>query len=266
MAVSKESRTIRRMFADISGRYDLLNHVLSLNVDRSWRRRAAKELGVRPGDRLLDVCTGTADLALELARRVQSAEGGHVCGTDFCREMVEIGERKRLGKDEDRLSLTVGDALELPFTDASFDGVTVAFGVRNLCDLRRGLGEMRRVLKPGGRLGILEFTTPRSKWFASLYAFYFRRVLPRIGRWLSSHPTGAEAYTYLPASVSEFPTAPAFCSLLEEVGFRAVRHVLLTGGIAALYLGERTRDAAATVDERDGLEPGSVEGTAWTRP
>ncbi len=246
---SKESARIRGMFAGISRRYDLLNHLLSLNIDRLWRRRTARELRLVPGDRALDVCTGTADLALELARHVDADAGGCVVGADFTPEMVAIGERKRRRRGEDRVRLLVGDTLALPFPDASFDVATVAFGIRNVCDLDAGLAEMARVLVPGGRVAILEFTTPRLPVFRKIYRLYFQRVLPRIGRWLS-RPSGAarssdtsgdeaDAYSYLPASVDEFPRPDALSDRLRAAGFESVRYRLLTGGIAALHLGER---------------------------
>ena len=149
------------MFSGISRRYDFLNHLLSLNRDRSWRRRTARELAIEENDRILDACTGTGDLALEISQYVDDSSGGHVIGADFCPEMVSIGERKRLEREEKRCSLIVADTLNLPYADATFDAVTVAFGIRNLCDLEAGLLELRRVLKPGGRIALLEFTPPR---------------------------------------------------------------------------------------------------------
>lgn len=236
---SRETNKIRRMFADISPRYDFLNHLLSLNVDRLWRRRTCRELEIRAGDRLLDICTGTADLALELARHVRPEAGGHVVGVDFCREMLDLGEKKRRRAGLENLELLVADAMELPFGAETFDGASVAFGIRNVSGLERGLAELHRVLKPGGRLAVLEFATPRNALFRRLFHFYFHRVLPRLGRWLSGHPTGGEAYSYLPASVSEFPRPDAFRSLLETCGFTAVRYRHLTGGISTLHVARR---------------------------
>ena len=156
------------MFSGISRRYDFLNHLLSLNRDRSWRRRTARKLEIEENDRILDACTGTGDLALEISQYVDDSSGGHVIGTDFCPEMVSIGERKRLEREEKRCSLIVADTLNLPYADATFDAVTVAFGIRNLCDLEAGLLELRRVLKPGGRIALLEFTPPRGAILRSL--------------------------------------------------------------------------------------------------
>jgi len=265
----KDPRQIRRMFAGISGTYDLLNHLLSLNVDRSWRRKASRLLDPQPGERILDVCSGTADLALELSRRSGAAApggtghppdgGGLIIGIDFCPEMLRIGEAKRRrlragalrqagnpvpGTPEVRLG--AADALRLPFRSGGFDGASVAFGLRNLPDLDAGLREMFRVLRPRGRAVILEFTRPPSPWFARLFGAYFRRVLPWIGRWISRarDPAAAQAYEYLPASVSEFPAPAALAAAMEAAGFQAVTFQRLTLGIACLHRGEKPEGAA----------------------
>ena len=227
------------MFSGISRRYDFLNHLLSLNRDRSWRKRTALALEIRKEDRILDACTGTGDLALELSGYVDKESGGQVIGTDFCPEMVAIGERKRLERDEERCSLLVADTLNLPYADETFDAVTVAFGIRNLCDLEAGLRELRRVLKPGGRIALLEFTPPRGAFLRSLFALYLLPLLPWIGRVFSRSSKGAEAYSYLPASVMDFPGPERLEELLRQTGFDSVRHRLMTAGIVALHLGLR---------------------------
>ena len=237
------------MFSGISRRYDFLNHLLSLNRDRSWRRRTAHELAIEENDRILDACTGTGDLALEISQYVDDSSGGHVIGADFCPEMVSIGERKRLEREEKRCSLIVADTLNLPYADATFDAVTVAFGIRNLCDLEAGLLELRRVLKPGGRIALLEFTPPRGAILRSLFALYFRRILPLLGRIISRSSQGAEAYSYLPASVAEFPGPALLEDLLRETGFDSVRHHLMTAGIVALHLGHRAEPAGDSPEE-----------------
>ena len=239
--LSKDRERIKGMFSGISRRYDFLNHLLSLNRDRSWRRRTARELSPAAHERILDACTGTADLALELSQYVDESSGGHDIGTDFCVEMVCIGEHKRLRKNENRCSLVVADTLNLPFGDETFDAAAVAFGIRNLCDLEAGLLEIRRVLKPGGRIALLEFTPPRGAVLRSLFALYFRRVLPWLGRVFSRSAKGAEAYSYLPASVAEFPGPEKLEVLIRNAGFDSVRHHLMTAGIVALHLGRRTR-------------------------
>ena len=247
--VDKESAKVRGMFAGIAHRYDLLNHVLSLNIDKSWRRRTARALELGPEERVLDACTGTADLALELAGYLDLARGGRVIGTDFTQEMVERGEAKRRRLSEERCRLLVADTLHLPFADATFDAASVAFGIRNVCDLDAGLSELARVLRPAGRLAILEFTTPRGRLFRKVYEAYFHRVLPRVGRWISrgkqkssnapSTTSADVAYSYLPASVSSFPGPDALAARLESAGFDSVRYETLTGGIAALHLARK---------------------------
>ncbi len=222
---------VQRIFSEIAPRYDLLNHVLSLNVDRAWRRKAVDRLGWErtPGGTFLDACAGTYDLSLELASR--PAFGGRVAASDFAQPMLVTGSAKLEGV---AVSPVCGDSLRLPFPDATFDGATVGFGVRNLSDLRRGLVELNRVLRPGARLVVLEFTTPPNALVRAAYLFYFHRVLPVVGRIVSGHPW---AYTYLPESVKAFPGPEEFEGFFREAGFRDAGHHLLTFGIAAIHWG-----------------------------
>ena len=219
------------MFTAIAPRYDFLNHLLSLNVDRSWRRAAVARLGweARPDGVYLDLCAGTMDLAAELAR--QHGFRGRVIGADFAVPMLVRGRGKAAR------AVPVGaDALALPFPDARFDGALVGFGARNLADLDAGLEEAARVLKPGARLVILEFATPRFAPLRAAYLFYFRRILPAIGRWVSKH---RDAYTYLPESVLAFPDPDALARRFAAAGFSDVTFDLLTGGICAVHHGTR---------------------------
>jgi demethylmenaquinone methyltransferase/2-methoxy-6-polyprenyl-1,4-benzoquinol methylase len=222
---------VRRVFSEIAPRYDLLNHVLSLNIDRRWRKAAVEHLGWEgvPEGTYLDACAGTYELALALAGR----EGfrGRVVAADFAHPMLAQGASKIVRAP---VAPVCADSLELPFPDAAFDGATVGFGVRNLADVRTGLAELRRVLRPGGRLVVLEFTEPPNRVVRAGYLFYFRRILPVVGRLVSGHQW---AYTYLPESVKEFPGPKELGSLFEQVGFRDVGWRLLTGGIAALHWG-----------------------------
>ena len=228
---TERATQVRTLFSEIAPRYDLLNHLLSLNIDRLWRRAAVKRLGWegKPTGTYLDACAGTYDLALELASR--SGFGGRVIATDFAHPMLVEGAGKIAGAP---ITPACADSLVLPFGDATFDGAMVAFGVRNLSDVRAGLAELRRVLKPGARLVVLEFTTPPNPLVRAGYHFYFKRILPVVGRIVSGHPW---AYTYLPESVSEFPGPRELGGLFESVGFRDVDWRLLTGGIAALHAG-----------------------------
>jgi demethylmenaquinone methyltransferase/2-methoxy-6-polyprenyl-1,4-benzoquinol methylase len=222
---------VRDMFTAIAPRYDLLNHLLSLNIDRRWRRRAVDRLGWEawPEGDYLDLCAGTMDLAAELARR--PGFGGRVVGADFVLPMLLLGRGKA------RAIQGVGaDALELPFADGTFAGLTIGFGLRNLTDTDAGLAEMARVLKPQGRLVILEFATPTMWPMRPLYLFYFRRVLPRIGCWVSKHTS---AYSYLPASVSGFPEPDVLAQRIAHAGLRDVGQEALTLGIARIYWGTR---------------------------
>lgn len=226
-------RQVRRIFSEIAPRYDLLNHLLSMNVDRGWRRRAVGRLGWEraPAGWYLDACAGTYDLSLELAGR--DGFRGRVLASDFARPMLLEGLPKLKGSP---ILPVCGDTLRLPLPDATFDGAMVAFGVRNLSDLSMGFGEFFRVLKPGGRLVILEFTEPPNPILRSLYLLYFRRILPLVGRLVSGH---AWAYSYLPESVREFPGPGDLAERMRSAGFREATWELLSGGIAALHVGVR---------------------------
>lgn len=222
------------MFAGIAGRYDLLNHLLSGNTDARWRRLVAKRLGgsLPAGARVLDVACGTGDLAFALA---EAAPHAHVVGVDFCRPMLELAARKS-ARRERGAAFIEGDALRLPFADATFDAVTIAFGLRNLARVEQGLGELLRVLKPGGRAAVLEFSRPVVPGFRALFQFYFTRVLPVVGGLVSGL---RGAYEYLPDSVSRFPDQSALAEMMRSAGFERVEFENLTGGVAALHMGAR---------------------------
>jgi demethylmenaquinone methyltransferase/2-methoxy-6-polyprenyl-1,4-benzoquinol methylase len=234
---------VRRMFGDIARRYDFLNHLLSLNRDRVWRRRAVAlllrgEAPAHAGAVVLDACAGTLDLSVELARRPDFR--GRVLGFDFAYPMLNAGRAKATSLP---ISSACADALSLPLRTGSCDGAMVAFGVRNLADLEAGLRELARVLRPGGRLVILEFTTPRWQPFRALYLCYFRRLLPLLGRLVSRH---GSAYSYLPASVLQFPEPDRLAALMEAAGFTSVHWEAMTGGIVALHAGERPHSATTS--------------------
>jgi demethylmenaquinone methyltransferase/2-methoxy-6-polyprenyl-1,4-benzoquinol methylase len=230
---SEKRAYVRRIFSEIAPRYDLLNHLLSLNVDRLWRRRAIRALAWEhaPEGVYIDLCAGTLDVGSELARRPGFA--GLVIGTDFAEPMLRAGAGKA---PRSALAPVVADALALPIADGRAAGAIVAFGIRNLADLNAGLREARRALEPGARLVILEFSTPRAPLVRAFYHFYFRRILPFIGRIVSGHRT---AYRYLPESVANFPAEAQLARRMEHAGFRNVRWRALTFGIAALHWGER---------------------------
>jgi demethylmenaquinone methyltransferase / 2-methoxy-6-polyprenyl-1,4-benzoquinol methylase len=212
---------VRVMFDRIAPVYDAMNRVMTAGLDRRWRRETAHAV-VRPGDAVLDACCGTGDLALAAAR-----EGGRVTGLDFSERMLE-----RARKKAPQLEWVEGDLLALPFADATFDAATVGFGVRNVDDLERGIGELRRVLRPGGRLAILEITQPKGV-LAPFYRLWFDRVVPLLGRVLP----GGSAYTYLPASVRRFPGPDELVGVVESTGFRDVRYRTFAAGIVALHTG-----------------------------
>jgi demethylmenaquinone methyltransferase / 2-methoxy-6-polyprenyl-1,4-benzoquinol methylase len=227
------------MFAQISPRYDLLNHLLSANMDKRWRQKVANELSSLSADaRILDVACGTGDLALTLFE-VTSAR---VVGTDFCRPMLEIAKRKA-AQMKRAMPFIEGDALNLPFANDSFDGVTIAFGLRNLAHVGAGLNELFRILKPRGTAAVLEFSKPRVPGLSFAFQFYFNRVLPLLGGIVSG---SRSAYRYLPDSVAKFPDQEQLVSLMRAAGFENVRYSNLTGGIAALHMGLKGKSEDST--------------------
>jgi len=236
--VDKSAARVRSMFAAIARRYDLLNHLLSLNIDRFWRVRAAQRLRDRladgPAGPILDCCTGTCDLALAFDRVARGSR--LIVGIDFTPELLSLGavKLKRRGCAE-RISLGQGDALRLPFASNTFAASMVAFGLRNVADTTQGIDELMRVVQPGGAVAILEFSRPRGPVLGRAYLSFFRAVLPRIGQTIA--PNTQNAYSYLPQSVLEFPDGPDMVALLEQRGLTDVTAEPLTAGIATLYLG-----------------------------
>lgn len=230
----EHAKAVREMFSGIAPRYDLLNHLLSANIDKRWRRLVSRSLsGVlsNPNAIVLDVACGTGDLAVEL----QQAGSARVIGTDFCRPMLTIAAEKN---EKSGLSIPYieADGMNLSFGEGTFDAVTIAFGLRNFSNWESGLIEFHRLLKPGGRLAILEFSSPIVPGFRQLFNFYFTRILPRIGGAVSG---SRGAYEYLPNSVSKFPDQKKLAKMLEDTGFADVSYRNLTGGIAALHLGTK---------------------------
>jgi demethylmenaquinone methyltransferase / 2-methoxy-6-polyprenyl-1,4-benzoquinol methylase len=219
---------VRAMFDRIAGFYDLMNTVMTAGLHHRWRARAADLAALGPGDSALDVACGTGDLAIELARRVGSS--GEVIGSDFAEEMLGRARAKAPA-----LSWEWGNALELPYASGRFDAATVGFGARNFADLDRGLAEMARVLKPGGRVVVLEITTPRRPPLSTFYSLWFDRVVPLIGRLTGEE----EAYTYLPNSVKRFPGPEGLAAAMERAGLGDIRWILTAGGIIALHVGKK---------------------------
>ena len=221
------------MFDRIAGVYDLMNSAMTAGLHHQWRQRAVDRAEVGPGSDALDVCCGTGDLALELRRRI--GPDGRVVGSDFSEPMLEQARRK---SGELGLPVEFGwaDALDLPYGDASFDAVTIGFGARNLADLERGIAEMARVLRPGGRLVILEITRPRREPLATFYSLWFDRIVPVLGT-VAGDP---DAYSYLPNSVRTFPEPAELAGLIDAAGFERIRWLLLAGGIIAIHSGKKS--------------------------
>jgi len=234
--VDKSAARVRRMFGEIAGRYDFLNHLLSLNVDRYWRWCTVRKVPPHAGSPVLDVCTGTGDLAIAYYRAGRGQVP--VIGADFCHEMLEIGRRKgaRYAPPE-KLAFVEADAMCLPLASDTYQIVSVAFGLRNIADTDQGLAEMVRVCEPGGKVAVLEFSAPSWQPFRALYHWYFRHVLPRIGQLVAR--SAESAYSYLPQSVGEFPSGAALAARMTAAGLRDVSWHPLTFGIATLYVGTK---------------------------
>lgn len=229
-----KKEAVRNMFDNIAPTYDRLNHLLSFDIDRHWRRRTVRRAASRSPHRILDLATGTADLAIALARRIPEAS---ITGVDLSPEMLAIGRTKVAAAGlAGRIDLHEGDAEALPFADGTFDLVTIGFGIRNFGDIAAGLREACRVLRPGGTLLVLEFSTPRGKLFGPVYRFYFHRILPLVGQLVSKDPA---AYTYLPDSVDNFPDYLLFLRMMREAGFGTCGQTRLMRGIAYIYEGTK---------------------------
>jgi demethylmenaquinone methyltransferase/2-methoxy-6-polyprenyl-1,4-benzoquinol methylase len=236
VVVDKRETRIRTMFGHIAPRYDFLNHLLSLNVDHWWRWKTTQLVPPVGHDPILDLCTGTGDLALAYDRAAKGEVP--IVGADFCHEMLELAEQKAVRAGAaGRIRFLEADAQHLPFSDNTFQLATVAFGLRNVTDTDKGIAEMVRVVRPGGRVAILEFSQPRGAVFSRVYRFYFRNVLPVVGQMISR--SKENAYRYLPASVLEFPDGEALAERLRRHGLTDVSWRPLTFGIATLYVGKK---------------------------
>lgn len=228
------SAWVQRMFAEIAPKYDLLNHLLSFSIDRTWRGALLKRLEcvlARPDARILDLCCGTGDVLLDFER----VGRGQVLGADFCHPMLVGAKKKSISKGKGA-ELFEADALCLPLAESSLDAISIAFGFRNLADYARGLDELHRVLKPGGVLAILEFSHPPTLLVRTAYGLYSRAILPLVGGIVSG---SREAYSYLPESIAKFPRAGELVQMMEDAGFEKTRYELLSGGIAALHAGQK---------------------------
>jgi demethylmenaquinone methyltransferase/2-methoxy-6-polyprenyl-1,4-benzoquinol methylase len=245
MNVDKSEQRIRQMFGEISGRYDFLNHFLSMGVDYSWRKATIKAVPKDVAGPILDVCTGTGDLAIAFWKKFKGRV--QVVGSDFTHQMLTIANEKRDARKiptandtQQSLTFVEADTQYLPFHNDQFSAVSVAFGLRNVTDTRRGIDEMIRVCKPGGQVLILEFGMPSNRLFGAFYRWYFKHVLPRVGQLLARNKQSA--YNYLPASVSEFPHGDELVKILEEQGLSNIHFKPLTFGVAGLYIGQKSTD------------------------
>ncbi|AMV35024.1 Demethylmenaquinone methyltransferase [Pirellula sp. SH-Sr6A] len=235
--VDKSGDRVRAMFAQIAPRYDRLNHILSLNIDKRWRGKTLRLLRLTPGSPVLDVCTGTGDLALAISKELGPET--EVVGTDFCSEMLDIAKVKQAKTvpEGSNLRFIEADTQSLPFEEDTFQCVTVAFGLRNVSDTMRGLREMVRVTKRGGKVAVLEFSKPTAPGLKQIYNTYFLKVLPRVGQALASNDKSA--YEYLPQSVQQFPCGEALANLMREAGLVDVRLTPMTLGVVTLYVGTK---------------------------
>ena len=232
--VDKSGDRVRDMFAQIAGKYDLMNHLLSLNIDRYWRRATVKHLQPLGSGPILDLCTGTGDLAFEFHKANPQLS---IVGADFCHEMLEVARTKQRKRKVEAIDFVEASAMQLPFEDDRFHIVSVAFGIRNVEDTAQGLREITRVCRPGGRVAILEFSNPTIWPLSSLYGFYFRSVLPRVGQMMARNDESA--YAYLPSSVSQFPCGRDFAASMIAAGVEDIKIIPMTLGVATLYLGTK---------------------------
>ncbi|WDP92174.1 MAG: bifunctional demethylmenaquinone methyltransferase/2-methoxy-6-polyprenyl-1,4-benzoquinol methylase UbiE [Desulfobacter sp.] len=234
--MNEELDFVKEMFDKIAPKYDFLNRLLSMRQDVMWRREMARAAKLEKGARALDVACGTCDVGLEISRQLKDKAG--IIGLDFSLGMLELGREKLAAQNNGTIKLINGDGLNLPLKDSLFDAGFIAFGIRNIMDRKRALKEFYRTLKPGGRLVVLELTTPERGIFRKIYLGYFQKVLPLVGSMFSKHNN---AYTYLPASVLKFPDAPTFCSIMKSAGFSGIRFKPMTLGIVTLFVGTKPR-------------------------
>lgn len=232
--VNKKSENVEAMFNSIASKYDFLNHFLSLGIDKMWRRRLVKQLAKQNPQSVLDIATGTGDLAIQLSKHHKTVS---IIGIDISENMLNIGREKVWKRQlEEQIKLQQANSMNLPFSDETFDAAMVAFGVRNFEDLPKGITEINRVLKPGGSFYVLEFSMPSKFPMANIYRFYFRKVLPFVGGIVSGSKS---AYTYLPESVFAFPEKEKFLEIMTNAGFKNCNYTRLTFGVASIYMGRK---------------------------